>query len=364
MAAKSNGYLILKIGALGDIAFTFPLVKAIKEYNPNADICWVVGSPLNTLLEGNPLLSSIRTVNSAKLYSPSRKTQALETLHLAKLCAGSYRAILVCHRDLRYALAIRPFVHGSIYILVRKYPNNWLAALLTRLGIKLVTVKSREIHESYAFRRMVAVMLGEEAEKEILWTWDLSYITSRSFSSFPRPYWVFHVGGGLNAKTEFQVKAWPHWNELCLQFLEKNNLDIVLVGSGEEAANVPSIFEYLKPKSGMDMTRLHNLVGKTSLRELVNILRNALGFVGPDSGPLHFADAMGIPLVALFGATSVEAYGPVNTSESYVLRCNLPCSPCYKDDGFYPDCPYQTLCMHEIEAVDVLAKIELLQSRI
>jgi ADP-heptose:LPS heptosyltransferase len=359
---KITRFLVVKIGAFGDVIYALPLIEALYKFSPDAEIRWIIGQPLNTLLEGNPCLRVIETIDSAKLFSSSRKNKILETFRLSKLSAGSYEAIFIGHRDLRYALSIRPFVQGPIYILAREKPKGWRGVLLSRLGIKSVVVAPRELNESHAFRRMTAMALNEPDEKKIPWIWNLTYITPTSSLTFSPPYWVFHIGGGLNAKTEFRVKAWPYWAELCLEFLSKNYADIVLIGSLEEASNIPAIFEHLK-KRNVNMARLHNLVGKTSLREIVNTIRSASGFIGPDSGPLHLADALGIPLVGLYGATSTITYGLINSQDTHILRHELPCSPCYTENGFFPDCPYEILCMKEIKTLAVLEKIEDLRTR-
>ncbi len=48
-----------------------------------------------------------------------------------------------------------------------------------------------------------------------------------------------------------------------------------------------------------------------------------------DSGPMHWADAMGVPLVAVFGATDPDRTGPYRQREHVVVREGLPCRPCH-----------------------------------
>jgi ADP-heptose:LPS heptosyltransferase len=352
-------FLIIKIGALGDFLYAFPLIESLHTRYPQADIRWTLSPPVDVLLNNNPHLSAVGIVDQTKLFSASRKEQFLEVLRLCRVSAGSYAAVFIGQRDPRYALSLRPFVRGPIYYLVRQQPRGFIGSVLKKLGIHAVVVKPQDIHESYAFRRMVASACQEPDETQIPWRWSLDYIHS-PLQGIRHPYWVFHIGGGQNAKTEFLVKTWPHWAELCQQFVRQFNKHLILVGSGAEASNVLEILNYLEQR-GVNSAQLHNFVGKTSLEQLVTIVRDADGLVGPDSGPLHLADALGVPVIGLFGATSAITYGVIETKNFHILNKNLSCSPCYKEDGHFPPCPHEVQCMQDITPQEVLACIENLE---
>jgi heptosyltransferase-2 len=64
-------------------------------------------------------------------------------------------------------------------------------------------------------------------------------------------------------------------------------------------------------------------------RELAGILRRCRLFVGNDSGVMHIAAAMGVPVVAVFGLSNHRAWGPYPVSSHRVVRLDLPCSPCF-----------------------------------
>jgi ADP-heptose:LPS heptosyltransferase len=70
-----------------------------------------------------------------------------------------------------------------------------------------------------------------------------------------------------------------------------------------------------------------DLTNATSLPSLLALLAGARGVVSSDSGPLHLAAALGVPLVAVFGPTSPGKTGPW-TPNSRVLQLSLPCVPC------------------------------------
>jgi ADP-heptose:LPS heptosyltransferase len=82
----------------------------------------------------------------------------------------------------------------------------------------------------------------------------------------------------------------------------------------------------------------------SSLTELVALCERASLFVGGDTGPMHFAAAVGTPLVSIFGPTSSDRNGPF-LREDVVVERRMPCRPCYERDV----CPLEHLeCLREI----------------
>ena len=106
-----------------------------------------------------------------------------------------------------------------------------------------------------------------------------------------------------------------------------------------------------------------NLEGRTNLKQLAAVLKRCNLFIGADSGVMHLAAAVGTPLVAIFGPSNYQAWGPwPRHGRHIVLRDDLPCSPCsyvgYKV-GRREGCQAMT-CMKAITPEMVLAAAERL----
>src|SRR2546427_12779025 len=71
-----------------------------------------------------------------------------------------------------------------------------------------------------------------------------------------------------------------------------------------------------------------DLMGRTTLKELIALLRRARLLITNDSGPMHLASAVGTPVIALFGPTDPARTGPYGAGHT-VLRSGVPCSPCF-----------------------------------
>ncbi len=102
--------------------------------------------------------------------------------------------------------------------------------------------------------------------------------------------------------------------------------------------------------------KAEDLTGKTSLDELIECLRNLRVLLTNDTGTMHLADSLGVPLVAVFGSTEPRLTGP-RSKTSTVLRHQVECSPC-----FLRECPLDFRCMHAVApeeaAKSILALIE------
>ena len=91
--------------------------------------------------------------------------------------------------------------------------------------------------------------------------------------------------------------------------------------------------------------RAINLAGKTSLRELMALLKGCEVLLTNDTGPMHVAAAVGTRVVALFGSTSPELTGPglPGNARHSLLRADVACAPCFRRE-----CPIDFRCMNGI----------------
>lgn len=95
-----------------------------------------------------------------------------------------------------------------------------------------------------------------------------------------------------------------------------------------------------------------NLIGKTSLRELIEELRQCGVLLTNDTGTMHLAAALGVPTVSVFGSTEPSLTGPLGPNHK-ILREQVECSPC-----FLRECPIDFKCMKGVTVEQAVAAIE------
>ena len=131
---------------------------------------------------------------------------------------------------------------------------------------------------------------------------------------------------------------------------DKLGAQIAVFGSPAEAELAESIAEMIGSVA-------HSLAGKTTLAEYIDLASTCTLYLTNDSGPMHVAAALGIPSVAIFGATNHIATGP-SASWAKVVREPADCSPC-----MLRECPIDHRCMTSIEPEEVLQRIGSLDER-
>jgi heptosyltransferase II len=133
------------------------------------------------------------------------------------------------------------------------------------------------------------------------------------------------------------AKCWPpeRFAEWANRFLERNDADVILFGTSSEV-----------PVSSAIIARMHrrptDLTGKTNIAELPALLSQCHLFLGNDSGAMHVAAAVGLPVVAIFGPTDPLGTAPV-TPRCTIVQDKPYCSPC-----FLRKCPTDHRCMKRV----------------
>ena len=94
-----------------------------------------------------------------------------------------------------------------------------------------------------------------------------------------------------------------------------------------------------------------NRIGQTSLDDLITELRECRLLLTNDTGTMHLATLLGVPVIAIFGSTEPRLTGPLGDAH-FVIRHHVECSPC-----FLRQCPIDFRCMHAVGAEEVTAKV-------
>jgi heptosyltransferase-2 len=143
------------------------------------------------------------------------------------------------------------------------------------------------------------------------------------------------------------AKCWPpsRFAELANRLRAQTDADVILFGTAREAAVTRAISSELH-RPPVDLTE------KTAIADLPPLLSQCHLFIGNDSGAMHVAAAVGLPVVAVFGPTDPRGTAPV-TPRSTIVQQKPYCSPC-----FLRQCPTDHRCMRSItsEMVEAATK--------
>ena len=139
------------------------------------------------------------------------------------------------------------------------------------------------------------------------------------------------------------AKRWPtsFFSRLATLLQSNYNAEVLIIGSDTDNEIARSITEAM-PKKPYDLT------GQTTLPQLAGSISQSALFITNDSGPMHLANALKVPVVAIFGPTDPRITGPFQ-KPSKVLIGQAPCWPCS-----YRECPFDHQCMTQISPEMVL----------
>ncbi len=152
---------------------------------------------------------------------------------------------------------------------------------------------------------------------------------------------------GINPGAYYgEAKRWKTSGYGVLANLLKKKFDanIIIFGSKDETPIALEIKRFVGDSAII-------LTGETTLRELMAYISQLDLFITNDSGPMHIANAFGIPIVAIFGPTSPEATSPFH--QPYIIvKKDVSCAPCK-----YRSCPIGHICMADISVEEVYSAV-------
>ena len=343
-------FLIVKLGAIGDLTFALPAPQYLKSRFPGCRVDWVVAQDLAALLQGHPGVDQLLTVNAAGLHGGSIRARAVAALRARRAIPRGYDLVFLLHRSPGHLLYL--LGKGPVVRMDRRGDSGFIA------GACRVHCPPCTEHESRHLQRTLAEGLhraGLGADRSADWQPDLAYLRlpGREEGSCLRI--GLHLGGGHNAGAVFPLKQWPHMAPLGKAVLETTPHVLVLFGAEADRPEADRFLTSLADPG--QRARVEDRVGTTALPALVQGIAGCAALVGPDSGPLHLADALGIPALGLYGPTSTASWGLLGPS-AVCLKTAFDCQPCYRDDGHIPDCPHQHRCMEGLSVADVYATLE------
>jgi heptosyltransferase I len=334
--------LIVKLSAVGDVVHTLPALAELRKQYPQAHITWAVEEAAADLLAGHPHLDRVLVSGRKRWLQTWAQTRTRQEL----------LAFLQALRDRPYDLVID--FHG----LFKSAILSGLSGGRRRLGYDspqegsclFYNEKIPEDMQKHAVDRYLDFVryLGAAPGRP-------GFLIAESRENRERIAHLLGENGLVSGRDPFiavnpvalwATKLWEQkkFAELCRKITEAMHTPVVLTGSAAEKPYMDAI------QASMGAAAV-NLAGRTSLRDLAALYRQAALLVTTDSGPMHIAAAVGTPVIALFGPTDPGRTGPYGEGHR-VIRSSMPCSPC-----FLKQCD-SCRCMNEISVDDVFDAVE------
>jgi len=329
--------LIIKPSSPGDIIHALPVLRGLRHRYPAAHLAWLVATPFADLLAADPDVNEVIAFDRKRFGHMWRSTSALVEF-------------------VRFSAALRRRKFDLVVDLQGLFRSGFLG-FVTGAGVRIGLPNSRE-----GSRLFHTHVMDRPASSEHAADFNWAVADALGFSDVPRDFTI-RVGDAdlaaartlatevlrdaerrfavLVPATRWETKCWPasRYGELARLLSKRHGLTSILVGGKDDAARGEIAVQHSAGTA-------HNLCGRTSLRELAVLVRDAALVVTGDSTPMHMAAAFDRPMAAIFGPTNPDRTGPYRRGDA-VVRLDLDCAPCYL--RHLHQCKFEHACMEQMD---------------
>ncbi|TAJ08944.1 MAG: putative lipopolysaccharide heptosyltransferase III [Nitrospirae bacterium] len=333
--------LVIKLRYIGDVLLATPVLRALRERFPEARLTMAVNRGTEEILKWNPDVQEVMVVEKRGLAAQLRFLRAVRRRRfdtVIDLTDGDRAATLA-------GLSGAPLRIGF------NEEHRWRGLLFTTIAPALPGTVHRVDHD---LRALLPLGIEPKASQPRLYT---SLEDDERAARLLEEAGLAGAGGPLvmfQPGARYWFKAWPaeRFAALAERLSESFGCRVVIGGSESERPLAEEVRRLARSTPTV-------LAGRTPLLTYASVLKRCRLFVGNDNGPMHMAAALGVPVVALFGPSNPDEWGP-RGPEVRVLYKGLDCRPC-----FHPTCERgEESCMKRISVDEVCAAAgTLLESR-
>ncbi|MEA5113427.1 MAG: lipopolysaccharide heptosyltransferase II [Geobacteraceae bacterium] len=346
--------LVLRYRFIGDTILTIPFLRNLRRAEPEAEIVWVVAPGSSDVVHGVPYVDELLYWDPVTIHADSR---------------GAHKTLSSKWSFIKYLRRMR---FDKVYVLKRSLSSAIIARLTgapERIGFDteargfLLTKRVPYRHDQHEVQNFLDVLRADgvsitddyleawltEEEKEFA----TDYLESAGVTKSDTLI-------ALHPFTANPPRAWHQENfiELANRLQMLYNAKVLIFGGKRDAPMADKLRNGISPAPIM-------AVGTTTLRQSMALLGLCRMLVCNDSGIMHLAAAMRVPLVALFGPQSPVKFGPWGEKCRIIYKA-FPCSPCRQ--RFFSECEpsarMKPACIEDISIDDVLRESMNLMSEI
>ncbi|HTB83990.1 MAG TPA: lipopolysaccharide heptosyltransferase II [Candidatus Sulfotelmatobacter sp.] len=374
--------LVRGVNWLGDAVMTTPALLRLREKFPGAHIAILTPEKISELWKSHPAVDEVISFKAEEnIFAVAGKLREGSRVGVPKIeirdggtpsLPGKFDLALVLPNSPRSALEV--FLAGIPQRI--GYSRPWRNLFLTQAvasrarAVKMHKRTAEEIRQLVADNQKLktqdaklpssahqvheylhlAAALGANPEPLA----PQLAVTAEEIGSAKKKFGLENISQpvfGLNPGAEYgPAKRWPAEKFIAAakEIQKQTNCVWLIFGGKGDVALAERIESALRtPHSA-----LQNMCGRTSLRELMALLKCCRVLLTNDTGPMHVASALGTAVVVPFGSTSPELTGPIFSPNAKILKSDAPCSPC-----FLRECPIDFRCMNGIAIESVVEAV-------
>lgn len=319
--------LFIRLGAIGDVVHTTSAYQTLRQYYKNIDIDYLTSSLMQELLNNDPMLRQVLSVDDPTLDGWFRLAQRLS--------------------EERYDMVVnlQPSFKTRFFCMVL---NNKHTLTYKKFKPKK---GQQHIHAVENFYKTVTPMLPDVEMPNNLKLYLDQNIIKWATHKLEKENVTHAVGIVPGVSSVRRGRVWPlsYWERVVDYIANQKRLNVIIFGGTSEQ-------EIAQQLHSINISKVRNFCGKFSIAQTAAVLSLCRVVIGSDTGPTHIASAVGPRVIGLYGATPPERSGVFGSGHENLSTTN-ECKFCNKRDCEYLKEQDYAPCMESITVEQVLTSL-------
>ena len=333
--SNNNNFVFICYGGLGDCILLIPLLNQLSiKYSLTVFIEHNL-KDIRYLLDTNIKVKSYFKKNLLKNLQAFQR----ETNNIILIQQSPIIEFVLFHYFLK-----RPPTIGFIY----------KQDIISCEGINLLDKKIESLNKIFKYKALLEFICSINIQNNR--KYKNTYINNFSYKAIPKKkYYILSPTKNHNWKMGFF--AFETYAKLIIKLTEQCDLIPVIVGTKMDCMIINQILDYIPKK-----IILKNLVGKTSIKNLIPLIKDAQFIIANDNGIHHLSNYLKKRTLTLYNFSSYKTYNWPNKNSDYMFNPIFNCMPCVGEDNGPSDnypfkCPWDIRCKNTLIETNIIKKL-------
>ena len=334
--------LIVRLRSIGDTVLSTASLAALKRFVPNAELDILVEDWVAPVLDEQPDVSNVITIQRDRLTSRARVAREIRSARydvVYNLHGGTTATFLTRATGAPHRVGYSSYQYSQLH-------NHQAPSPLLLWGQQ----KTHSAEQQLALLGWTGVPVSDRPPTNLA-------VTEQAAAAVSQRLQIAGLEGRtlalIHPAAAFATKQWSSENfARVVEFLAERGFATVAIAASNET-------QVLNDLVSNCSVRIETF--DLSLPEVTALANRSQLFVGNDSGIAHIANAVGTPSVVIFGSSNVAHWRPWNNSRAEVVLEEMPCQPCH---GYYCEKFEQPECILRVPVSRVTAAIERILTKL
>lgn len=341
MQKQIDKILIVRLSSLGDIVLTTPVIESLKTKFPQSRLYFLTKAKYGDVLRNDPRIFSLIELDPKERYKGFSGFMSL----IGELRSHDFDLLVDLHANLR-SFFVRHLIKAGIKL---KYRKRWLSRWMM---VYFKFLKTKPIHTIDSYLEVLKKFYMDTPPKTPLIFLSNADIEFAENFLLEQKVKKDDIVVGMHPGAKWETKRWDEekFEQVCQALVQNSNCRIMLIGDTSDQILIEKISQDISD------AKLIKAIG-LPLGRFMSLIQRCDCLVTNDSGPLHVAQALQVPVAAIFGPTHPKLGFAPRGYKNVVLGANVICSPCSLHGK--RKCHKKTrLCMEAIQPEMVVKAVE------